>query len=114
MGLKEYVAKRKFGKTPEPEPTPRRGEKRLVFVVHKHAARALHYDLRLEMEGCSRAGPSEGALPGSFLKRLAIMARTIRSISRISRGSPEGNYGAEAHHLGQGLLSPPFRGRWRR
>jgi len=50
--LDEYARKRDFSVTPEPAgapPAPRDGE--LTFVVHKHAARALHYDLRLEMGG---------------------------------------------------------------
>ena len=51
MRLKEYASKREFEKTPEPKPGLDRKGYRLVFVVHKHAARALHYDLRLELEG---------------------------------------------------------------
>lgn len=52
MALKDYKSKRKFGKTPEPKPGLRsRKGAGLVFVVHKHAARALHYDLRLELAG---------------------------------------------------------------
>jgi bifunctional non-homologous end joining protein LigD len=55
--LQEYHRKRDFASTPEPagadlpktatapEATP------LTFVIHKHAARALHYDLRLEVGG---------------------------------------------------------------
>ena len=49
--LKEYGAKRRFDETPEPKPGPGPGGGRLIFVVHKHAATSLHYDLRLEMEG---------------------------------------------------------------
>ncbi|HET7097070.1 MAG TPA: non-homologous end-joining DNA ligase, partial [Casimicrobiaceae bacterium] len=52
MALEAYRAKRDFRKTPEP-----RGEKsrsrarRGAFVVQKHAARQLHYDFRLELDG---------------------------------------------------------------
>jgi len=52
MGLKEYRAKRNFSKTPEP---PESGEKRtdggLIYVIQKHDASRLHYDLRLEENG---------------------------------------------------------------
>ena len=51
MGLKEYESKRKFGKTPEPKAGYHPNGKGLIFVIHKHAARSLHYDLRLELEG---------------------------------------------------------------
>ena len=63
MGLKDYASKRKFEKTPEPKPGPRPKGNQLIFVVQKHAARALHYDLRLELEGVLKSwavpkGPS--------------------------------------------------------
>ncbi|HUP97427.1 MAG TPA: non-homologous end-joining DNA ligase [Usitatibacter sp.] len=50
--LAEYSAKRHFESTPEPAPAasaPREGP--LLFVVQKHAATHLHYDLRLECDG---------------------------------------------------------------
>lgn len=50
--MREYSAKRSFDATPEPPArlaTARRGP--LLFVVQKHAARSLHYDLRLECDG---------------------------------------------------------------
>lgn len=56
MGLEEYRRKRDFGRTPEPAGTPG-GEPASAgwgggsFVVQKHAARRLHYDFRLEMDG---------------------------------------------------------------
>ena len=50
--LEEYRAKRRKGKTPEPlEGGGQEASKELVFVVQRHSARALHYDLRLERDG---------------------------------------------------------------
>ena len=52
MGLRSYHRKRDFRKTPEPRGKVVTGESgKLSFVVHKHAARRLHYDFRLEMDG---------------------------------------------------------------
>ena len=50
--LERYAAKRAFTRTPEPAPevaAARSGP--LLFVVQKHAARRLHYDFRLELDG---------------------------------------------------------------
>jgi bifunctional non-homologous end joining protein LigD len=96
MGLKEYTAKRQFGKTPEPEPSDPGGGRRLRFVVHKHAARALHYDLRLELEGVlkSWAVPRGPTLDPS-IKRLAVMVEDHPLAYQDFEGLiPEGNYGA--------------------
>lgn len=50
--IQDYGKKRDFSKTPEPRPkTRRRNAADPVFVVHRHEARRLHYDLRLEVNG---------------------------------------------------------------
>ncbi|HMB68291.1 MAG TPA: non-homologous end-joining DNA ligase [bacterium] len=53
FSLDKYRSKRDFAKTPEPAPAePLAAEAELRdFVIHRHEARNLHYDLRLEMEG---------------------------------------------------------------
>ena len=50
--LKRYRAKRDFAKTPEPDASGSAGPGgEPTFVVQKHAATALHYDFRLEVDG---------------------------------------------------------------
>jgi bifunctional non-homologous end joining protein LigD len=50
--LEAYRAKRDFRRTPEPRGAKAaRRARRGLFVVQKHAARNLHYDFRLELEG---------------------------------------------------------------
>jgi len=95
-GLKEYASKREFEKTPEPKPGLQHEGGRLKFVIHKHAARALHYDLRLELEGVlkSWAVPKGPSLDPS-LKRLAVLVEDHPLDYRDFEGViPEHNYGA--------------------
>src|ERR687898_248918 len=50
--LDKYAQKRTFTKTPEPAPAvPAKRRGPLLFIVQKHAARRLHYDFRLELDG---------------------------------------------------------------
>ncbi len=63
--LAEYRAKRDFTRTEEPDHTPGtiRRAPHLRFVIQKHAASHLHYDLRLEVDGVFKSwavpkGPS--------------------------------------------------------
>ena len=74
-GLDEYHRKRDFAKTTEPPGAVRkRVARKPRFVIHKHDASRLHYDLRLEMEGVlkSWAVPKGPSLDPAH-KRLAVM-----------------------------------------
>src|SRR3954447_4467116 len=76
MPLGEYRKKRRFDVTSEPagkDRPARKSKKKLVFVVQKHRATALHYDFRLEWEGVmlSWAVP-KGPSYDPTIKRLAM------------------------------------------
>jgi bifunctional non-homologous end joining protein LigD len=73
MGLREYHAKRDFEITPEPEGHEVSTATGHSFVVQKHAARRLHYDVRLELDGVllSWAVPKGPSLDPSE-RRLAV------------------------------------------
>lgn len=94
--LDSYRAKRDFTKTPEPGPEqsqPSSGGN--SFVVQKHAARRLHYDFRLELDGVMKSwavtrGPS--FLPGE--KRLAVETEDHPiAYSGFEGVIPQGEYG---------------------
>jgi len=74
MALEDYDRKRDFSRTPEPpaQVAPADGS-RGTYVIQKHAARRLHYDLRLELDGVllSWAIPKGPSLDPAD-KRLAV------------------------------------------
>ena len=72
MALREYHHKRDFKATPEPRGKNEQKNK-FRFVIQKHAARRLHYDFRIELDGVMKSwavtrGPS--LIAGE--KRLAV------------------------------------------
>lgn len=72
--LKKYRAKRRFGVTSEPQGLPLRPKTtEPIFVVQKHAARRLHYDLRLEIDGALKSwAVPEGPCLDPKVRRLAV------------------------------------------
>jgi bifunctional non-homologous end joining protein LigD len=71
-GLADYRRKRDFSRTREPEPR-RAGDNGRQFVVQKHAARRLHYDLRLELDGVLKSwAVTKGPTLTVGEKRLAV------------------------------------------
>ncbi|MCB0686778.1 MAG: non-homologous end-joining DNA ligase [Saprospiraceae bacterium] len=70
--LKSYLDKRDFSKTPEPPPSivETAGD---AFVVHRHHASRLHYDLRLEKNGTLLSWAVPKGMPQKpGIKRLAV------------------------------------------
>ena len=94
--LERYLQKRVVGKTPEPfgsREVPSTGR---LFVFHKHHARNLHWDLRLEWEGAleSWAVP-KGPSPDPAEKRLAMHVEPHPlDYAEFEGVIPEGEYGA--------------------
>jgi bifunctional non-homologous end joining protein LigD len=110
MSLREYHKKRRFDVTAEPkgkEPkapkagagtaagTAARRAKKLAFVIQKHRATALHYDLRLEWNGVmmSWAVPRGPSLDPT-VKRMAMQVEDHPiEYNKFEGIIPEGEYG---------------------
>lgn len=104
-GLHSYHAKRRFGVTAEPR--GKVGKRGNAFVIQKHAATRLHYDLRLQLDGVMKSwavtrGPS--LVPGK--KRLAVQVEDHPiEYNKFEGTIPQGEYGG-------GTVMIWDRGRW--
>ena len=107
--LSTYRAKRSLDRTPEPGARPATAAPSAggLFVVHMHAARRLHWDLRLEMDGVLKSwAVPKGPSPNRADKRLAVHVEDHPLEYGDFEGIiPEGNYGA-------GAVIVWDRGRW--
>ena len=113
--LKEYDKKRDFSRTNEPPPrAPDRGRGGLRFVVQKHAARRLHYDFRLELDGALKSwAVPKGPSVDPREKRLAVMVEDHPLEYASFEGViSDGNYGAgQVIVWDTGVYSPDSDGR---
>jgi bifunctional non-homologous end joining protein LigD len=107
VALEEYRARRDFTRTPEPSGSPpdarvtkaaggARSEKRLLYAIQKHAARRLHYDLRLELDGVllSWAVPKGPSLDPRDRRLAARVEDHPLEYGEFEGTIPEGEYGA--------------------
>jgi len=114
--LEEYRAKRDFSRTAEPAPpveAPVRSGP-LTFVVQKHAARRLHYDFRLEVDGVLKSWPiPNGPSYTHGERRLAVMTEDHPLDYGTFEGLiPKGEYGGgEVIVWDAGIYAPEDNGR---
>lgn len=92
--LEEYRSKRDFGKTAEPDLDSGEGPGNR-FVIQRHHATRLHYDLRLEQEGALRSwAVPKGLPPRPGIKRLAVETEDHPLEYLTFEGKiPKGEYG---------------------
>jgi len=73
--LRTYQQKRRFDQTPEPKPEKKTGKSKRRFVVHKHHARNLHYDFRIEANGVLKSWAVPKGLSTSLISTATARPR---------------------------------------
>jgi bifunctional non-homologous end joining protein LigD len=114
LGLQIYQSKRKFDVTPEPRGRTAKTTAKTTgktkgdrFVIQKHAARRLHYDFRLELDGVMKSwAVTRGPSLVSGEKRLAVHVEDHPiEYNKFEGTIPQGEYGG-------GTVMIWDRGRW--
>jgi bifunctional non-homologous end joining protein LigD len=94
-GLSAYKAKRRFNETPEPAGGALAADD-MIFVIQKHHARRMHYDLRLQMGDTLKSwAVPEGPCLDPKVRRFAKLVEDHPLEYATFEGRiPAGNYGA--------------------
>ena len=105
--LANYHRMRDFAHTAEPRGQVRTSADRLAFVVQKHAARSLHYDFRLELDGTLKSwAVPKGPSLDPTVKRMAVQVED----HPLSYADFEGTIPPK--HYGAGTVIVWDRGAW--
>jgi bifunctional non-homologous end joining protein LigD len=93
--LKEYHNKRDFTRTAEPAGGDRKASEKPIFVIQKHDARTLHYDIRLEVDGVLKSwAVPKGPSTDPRERRLAIRTEDHPlEYAEFEGMIPQGEYG---------------------
>jgi len=94
--LKQYRDRRDFSESPEPRGELAGAEARPIFVIQKHEASTLHYDLRLESDGVLKSwAVPKGPSMDPKARRLAVPTEDHPMAYAGFEGViPKGHYGA--------------------
>ncbi|WP_242602220.1 DNA polymerase ligase N-terminal domain-containing protein [Legionella nagasakiensis] len=95
MSLEDHHKKRDFSKTPKPKGEPYECHHNL-YVIQKHAARKLHYDFRIELNGVLKSWViPKGPCLDPSIKRPAIHVEDHPiAYGHFEGVIPKGEYGA--------------------